>query len=377
MNKKIFMQGNAAITEGAIAAGARFYAGYPITPSTEVAETSSVRLPQVGGIFVQMEDEIASMAAIIGGSCSGKKSYTATSGPGFSLMQENLGVAIMGEVPCVIIDVQRSGPSTGLATKPAQGDVMQAKWGTHGDHGIIAISPSTVQDCFDLMIIAFNLSEKYRTPVIFLTDEIVGHMREGVLIRENGEYEVFERPEPTCDPKDYHPYGHKDGKLAPLASFGSKYQFKINGSTHNEDGYGWADPKNADKVIRHLTNKIDDNKDDIVITREYHMDDAEYVIIAYGGTSRSAISAMEFGRKKGLKIGVLQLITIWPFADKKVSEALLKAKAVFVPELNLGQIIGEIEKFNKNNIPIIGINRVDSHAIDPRDILSRIEQEDK
>lgn len=377
MNKKKFMQGNAAMTEGAIAAGARFYAGYPITPSTEVAETSSVRLPQVGGLYVQMEDEIASMAAIIGASCSGKKSYTATSGPGFSLMQENLGIAIMGEVPCVIIDVQRSGPSTGLATKPGQGDVMQAKWGTHGDHGIIAIAPSTVQDCFDLMITSFNLAEKYRVPVIFLADEIVGHMREGVLIREEGEFEVFERPVPTCDPKDYRPYGHTGGKLAPLASFGSKYQFKINGSMHNDAGYGWADTKNADKVIRHLTDKIENNKDDIVITREYYMEDAEYVIIAYGGSSRSAISAMEFGRKKGLKVGVLQLITVWPFPDKKVAAALSKAKAVFVPELNLGQIIGEVEKFNVNNIPIVGINRVDSHAIDPRDILARIEQEVK
>ena len=358
MSERKFMQGNEAMTEGAIAAGARFYAGYPITPSTEVAETSAVRLPQVGGLYVQMEDEIASMAAIIGASCSGKMSYTATSGPGFSLMQENLGVAVMGEVPCVIIDVQRSGPSTGLATKPGQGDVMQARWGTHGDHGIIALAPSTVQDCFDLMITAFRLAETYRTPVIFLADEL-----------------EVRRPAPAGAPEAYRPYEHPDGALTPLATYGGERVFKINGSMHDETGGPCARPDNADRIIRHLSDKINAHREEIAITRAYRLEDAEYVIVAYGGTARSALSAMELGREKGLKVGVLQLVTIWPLPEKALDAALAGAKAVFVPELNLGQLIGEVRQRNARNIPVVGINRVDSHPIDPRDILASIEEE--
>ena len=373
MSNLKFMQGNEAMTEGAIAAGARFYAGYPITPSTEVAETSSVRLPEVGGIYIQMEDEIASIAAVIGASCSGKKSYTATSGPGFSLMQENLGVAVMAEVPCVIINVQRSGPSTGLATKPGQGDVMQARWGTHGDHGIIALSPSTVQDCFDLMIIAFNLSEKYRTPVIFLADEIVGHVSEQVSIRPSSEVNIFERPTPTCNPTDYNPYDHSNG-LAALASYGSEYVFKINASMHEESGQPSSHPGNADNVVRHLTDKIESNREDIVITRQYQLEDAEHVIVAYGGTARSALTAMELGRAEGLKIGVFQPVTIWPFPQKQLKQAMKNANSLFVAELNLGQIIGEVRKHNPNDIPVIGINRVDGYSIDPRDIIAAIKE---
>lgn len=373
MGEVRFMQGNEAMTEGAIAAGARFYAGYPITPSTEVAETSAVRLPQVGGLYVQMEDEIGSIAAMIGAACAGKKSYTATSGPGFSLMQENLGVAVMGEVPCVIIDVQRSGPSTGLATKPAQGDIMQAKWGTHGDHGIIALSPSTVQDCFDLMVTAFNFSEQYRTPVVFLADEIVGHMREQVVIRTPEEVEVLERPAPTCAPGEYRPYDHTGG-LAPLAAYGGAHVFKINGSMHDEDGRPCARPDNADRVIRHLTNKIEAHRDEITITRSYGMEDAEYVIVAYGGTARSALSAMVLAREKGLKVGVFQLVTIWPFPAEALESVMAGAKAVVVPELNLGQLIGEVMMRNPRNIPVVGLNRVDGHPIDPSAILEKIEE---
>ena len=259
MSRTVFMQGNEAMTEGAIVAGARFYAGYPITPSSEVAETSSIRLPQVGGLYVQMEDELGSMAALIGASCSGKKAYTATSGPGLSLMAENLGVAVMGEIPCVLIDVQRSGPSTGLATKPAQGDVMQSRWGTHGDHGIIVISPSSVQDCFDLMITAFNYAEEYRTPVIFLADAIIGHLEEQCVLREPGEVKIVERRRPACDPAEYKPYDHSHG-LAPLASSGSEYVFKVNGSMRDEMGRPCSRTDNADAVIRHLTDKIEKNK---------------------------------------------------------------------------------------------------------------------
>lgn len=373
MGELRFMQGNEAMTEGAIAAGARFYAGYPITPSTEVAETSSVRLPQVGGLYVQMEDEIGSIAAMIGAACAGKKSYTATSGPGFSLMQENLGVAVMGEVPCVVIDVQRSGPSTGLATKPGQGDVMQAKWGTHGDHGIIAIAPSTVQDCFDLMITAFNMAEKYRAPVIFLADEIVGHMREQVIIRDADEIEVFERPAPTCEVGSYLPYDHSNG-LAPLAGYGGPHIFKINGSMHDATGGPCAKPDNADDVIRHLTDKIEKNVKDITITRSYNMEDAEYVIVAYGGTARSALSAMQLGREKGIKVGVFQLVTIWPFPTEALEAVMGTAKAVVVPELNLGQLIGEVKMRNPRNIPVEGVNRVDGHPIEPVEILEKIEE---
>ena len=373
MSEVHFMQGNEAMTEGAIAAGARFYAGYPITPSSEVAETSSIRLPQVGGLYIQMEDEIGSMAALIGASCSGKKAYTATSGPGLSLMAENLGVAIMSEIPCVVIDVQRSGPSTGLATKPAQGDVMQARWGTHGDHGIIVLSPASVQECFDLMVTAFNLSEQYRAPVIFLADEVIGHLREKVVLRNPDELEIVERKQPTCAPEDYRPYDHSNG-IAPFASFGSEYVFKVNGSMHDELGRPCSRPDNADRYIRHLTNKIEDHKNEIAIVNKFQMDDAEYVIIAYGGTTRSALSAMQLAREKGIRVGVLQLVTIWPVAEKELGEVLDSAKAVFVPEMNLGQFINEIESRNHRNIPVIGINRVDSYAIQPKEILAKIEE---
>lgn len=378
-NKKVkFIQGNEAIAEGAFTAGARFFAGYPITPSSEVAEVSSRRLPQLGGIYVQMEDELGSIAAVIGASVAGKKSYTATSGPGFSLMQENLGVAIMAEIPCVIIDVQRSGPSTGLATKPAQGDVMQSRWGTHGDHGIIAISPSSVQDCFDLTIQAFNLAEKYRTPVVLLADEIVGHMKEKVVLRELGPDEIIDRKKPVCDPKDYKPFDFEgnDG-IAPLAHFGSDYVFKVSASTHDETGNANSKPENADKFVRHYTDKIEKNKEDIVITRKYNLEDAEYVIITFGISTRPALAAMEIARHESKKVGVLQLVTVWPFADDEVKEVCRKAKGVIVPEMNLGQIIREIERVNDRNIPIVGVNKVNSKAITPYEILEGIEEVEK
>lgn len=373
MSEIRFMQGNEAMTEGAIAAGARFYAGYPITPSSEVAETAAIRLPQVGGIYIQMEDEIASMAALVGASCAGVKSWTATSGPGLSLMSENLGVAVMGEVPCVIIDVQRSGPSTGLATKPAQGDVMQARWGTHGDHSIIVLSPSSVQECFDLMIAAFGCSERYRTPVIFLSDEIVGHLREQVVIRAPEELDVVERRRPTCSPEDYRPYDHSDG-IAPLAAYGSEHVFKVNGSMHDELGRPCSRPDNADRIIRHLSDKIERRRDEISITKRYRMDDADHVIIAYGGAARSALSAMEKARALGIRAGVLQLATLWPVPEREIGEAMSRAKAVIVPELNLGQYIGEIEKRSPRDVPVLGVGRVDGHPIQPAEILEKIEE---
>jgi 2-oxoglutarate ferredoxin oxidoreductase subunit alpha len=372
----IFTMGNDAMTSGAIAAGARFYAGYPITPSSEVAELSSVRLPKVGGIYVQMEDELGSMAAIIGASVAGKKAYTATSGPGFSLMQENLGVAVMGEVPCVIINVMRSGPSTGLATKPAQGDLFQAKWGTHGDHGIIAISPSSVQECYDYMITAFNLAEKYRTPVIFLADEIVGHMRESYLKWDVTEADIVNRKKPDCVPEDYRVYdfaGEPDA-IAPLASYGSEYVFRINGSMHDETGAPCSSPENAATFIRHYMEKFENNKDDITIVNQFMMDDAEYAIISFGCSVRPAKAAMKIAREKGLNVGVVQLVTVWPFADAIVEQVCSRVKGVVVPEMNLGQLIGEIHRVSQKDLPIVGVNKVNSDIITPNEILNALRE---
>lgn len=370
-----FAMGNDALAEGAIAAGARFYAGYPITPSSEVAEISSVRLPQVGGIYVQMEDEIGSMAAIIGASTAGVKSYTATSGPGISLMQENLGVAIMSEVPCVIIDVQRCGPSTGVATKPAQGDVMAARWGTHGDHGIIALSPSSVQECYDVTIRAFNLAEKYRTPVFVLADEIVGHMREQYELH-GGEIIDRKQPAPETPGGDFAPFDFEayEDSIAPMPAYGGKHIIRMSGSMHGPYGFAANDGKSADKYIRHYVNKIEKHRDDIVYTEGFELEDADVAIITFGCSVRPAMAAMNIARTKGLKVGVLKLVTIWPFADKEVADVLSKVKAVIVPEMNLGQIRSEVERYNKNGIPVIGINRVDCEIITPNQVLDAIEE---
>lgn len=371
-----FSMGNLAMAEGAIAAGARFYAGYPITPSSEVAEVSARLLPEHGGMYIQMEDEIGSMAAIIGASCAGLKSYTATSGPGFSLMQENLGVAIMGEIPCVIINVMRSGPSTGLATKPAQGDVMQARWGTHGDHGIIALSPSSVQECYDLAIEAFNLAERYRTPVVLLADEIVGHMREQYVQWPVGSADIVGRKQPTGAPADYRVYdfsGQPDG-IAPLAAFGSEYIFRVNGSGHDETGAACGRPDNTDRFIRHYTDKLERNRDQIVHTETLYLDDAEVAVIAYGCSVRPARAAVKAAREKGIQAGLLQLVTLWPLAQREIGGVLGRCKAVVVPEMNLGQIRGEIQRLSDGSIPVVGVNRVDSQIVTPAEILARLEE---
>lgn len=371
---KIFTMGNDAMAAGAISAGARFFAGYPITPSSEVAELSSQRLPAVGGTFVQMEDELGSIAAVIGASAAGKKAYTATSGPGFSLMQENLGVAVMGEVPCVIINVQRSGPSTGLATKPAQGDYMQARYGTHGDHGIIAVSPSSVQECYDYMITAFNLAEKYRTPVVFLADEVVGHMREAYEPWTPGEGDIVNRKAPTGDPADYKLYDFTDesDEIAPMAVYGSPYIYRINGSGHDDKGAPCGTPANANRFVRHYTDKFEHNIDDITIVNRFETGDADIVIVTFGCSTRPAKAAMKEARKKGLKVGLLQIVTVWPFPKKLVSEVCKNAKAVIVPEMNLGQMAGEVEKAVK--VPVTSVNRVDSLIINPGEILAKIEE---
>ena len=373
---KKFIEGNVAIVEGAIAAGARFYAGYPISPSSEIAETTSQLNPKAGGLYVQMEDEISSMAALLGASLAGKKVYTATSGPGISLMQENLGLGVMSELPAVIIDVQRSGPSTGAATKPAQGDIMQARWGIHGDHSIIAISPSSVQDCYDLIITAFNLAEKYRTPVYFLADEVIGHLRETVAEYEPDASQIFNRvqPDPNMDPKDFRPYNYDSNMPAPMASVGDRhFLMRTTGSTHDEKGEFKPTPENINRVTHYLTDKIEKNVADITITRQYKLEDAELGFITFGCSTRSTMSAVDALRAKGVKAGMLQLVTVWPLAEKEIREVLSKCKTVVVPELNLGQMAGEVRKLNDYGCKIIQADRTDGILITPQQIIDSLE----
>ena len=367
------MQGNQAIAEGAIYAGAKFFAGYPITPSSEIATECSEKLIKNGGVYIQMEDELASMAAIVGASLSGVKSLTATSGPGFSLMQENLGMAQMAEVPCVIINVQRSGPSTGLATKPAQADVMQARWGRHGDQAIITLAPSSVQECFDLTVKAFNLSEKFRTPVILLSDEVVSHMRESIVIPKKGEMPVINRKKPTVSPDQYLPFEIKKiGEVAPLAEYGSEYIFHVTSSMHGADGYSNSDPDIAKMKILHLHQKIYNNLDEIVETKQEHIDDMEMLVIAYGFTARAAREAILKAREKDMKVGLLQLISIWPFAEKEIAFLSTKANKILVPEMNLGQVIHEVKSVVGSNYPVYGLNKSNGEVIEPDEILEKI-----
>ncbi len=369
--KRLFMQGNEACAEGALYAGCRFYAGYPITPSTEIAEYLSRTLPRVGGKFIQMEDEIASISAIAGASLAGLKSMTATSGPGFSLKQEGLGYACMAEIPCVIVDVMRGGPSTGYPTGPSQSDVMQAKWGTHGDHPVIAVTPASVQEILSETVRAFNLSEKYRTPVLILFDEIVGHMREPVILPEEGEIEVIDREKPTCPPEEYMPYDARY-EIPPLAAFGEGYRFHVTGLNHKDDGFPTNDPEMIQEGIKRIIRKIDNNKEDIWKNEEYYLDDAEVVVFAYGSTARSAKYAVRELRKKGVRAGLLRALTLWPFPDEALKDACQKARAVVVPELNLGQIVYEVERLV--GCPVEGIYRVDGEPINPMQIMEAMER---
>lgn len=374
-NHAKLMQGNQAIAQAAFYAGARFFAGYPITPSSEIAEECARRLPKLGGVYMQMEDEIASIAAVIGASLSGTKAFTATSGPGFSLMQENLGVATIGEVPCVLIDVQRSGPSTGLATKPAQSDFQQIRWGRHGDQAIIALSPASVSECFTLTVEAFNMAEKYRTPVILAADEIVGHMRENFVIPQPGELAVVDRSQPSVKPWEYKPFDFDSAEVAPLATYGSDYVFHITSSMHGPDGYSNNDPANAAKRVSGLHRKFEAHRDDIVKVREFDMEDAEVVIIAFGAVVRAARAAAIEARKAGIRAGVLQLVTIWPFPDREVLAAANMAELLVVPEMNYeGQMAGEVYKLVGANASLRRVNRYNGQIITPQDILRVIMQ---
>lgn len=370
MNKNIrFVQGNEACVEGALYAGLDFYAGYPITPSTEIAEHLSERLPQVGGKFIQMEDEIASMCAIIGASLTGKKVMTATSGPGFSLKQEAIGYACMAEIPCVIANVQRGGPSTGNPTHVSQGDINQARWGTHGDHAIIALTASNHQDVFKMTVDAFNMSETYRTPVILLFDEAVGHMREKLVIPEKGELEIVDRLRTSvAKDVDYHPYlPREDGRL-PMSDFGAEHRYNVTGLFHDMWGFPSNNPKIVNELLRHLVDKIDNNVQTITRYKEHCLEGAEYILVSYGSSARSAIHLAQNRRSKGEKIGVLELQSLWPFPTELVKEKCSDAKAVLVVEMNMGQVLTQVKAAVKNPDRVFLANRIDGQLITPSDI---------
>jgi len=375
MKSKVrLMQGNEACVEGAIAAGMRFYAGYPITPSTEIAELSAERLPLVGGRFMQMEDEIGGMAAIIGASLTGAKSMTATSGPGFSLKQENIGYASIAEVPCVIVNVQRGGPSTGMPTSPAQGEIMQARWGTHGDHPVIALTPSSVRETFDLTIKAFSFAEKYRTPVTLLMDEVIGHMREKVQLPDPSEIEIIDRKRPDCSSEEYLPYEADNDLVPPMADFGTGYRYHVTGLVHDETGFPSNSTAVADKLIRRLSNKIEIHRDEIESWEEENTEDAEVLILSYGCVARSSKSAMNILRGRGIKVGTFRPITIWPFPEKRLRELAAKVKTIVVPEMNLGQLVLEVERICGCNAKIEKLNKVSCEIIYPEEIVSKIEE---
>ncbi len=339
-----YLDGDHAASEGALAAGCRFFAGYPITPSTEIAERIAARFPMVGGMFVQMEDELASMAAILGGSWAGAKSMTVTSGPGFSLMMENLGLGIMMEVPTVLVNVQRGGPSTGLPTLPGQADMMQARWGSHGDYEVIALSPSSPQEAFDYVIMAFNFSEKYRVPTLVMMDECVGHMTEKVVIPRAEEIEIVPRKWYEGQKKNYLPY-EPDGDMIPwMVKAGDGYRFHTTGLTHDERGYPVMNAETQEKCVHRLVDKIRSRADEIVVLEEDGVDGAEVVVVSYGITSRVTIPAIERARREGIKVGSLRLVTVWPFPENRIRELSKKVKAFVVPEINYGQVCYEVER---------------------------------
>ena len=371
------VQGNEACAEGAIAAGCRFFAGYPITPSSEIPERLSIYLPQVDGVYIQMEDEIASMGAIIGASLAGAKSMTATSGPGFSLMQENLGYACIAEVPCVVVNVMRGGPSTGLPTYPAQGDVMQARWGTHGDHPIIALCPSSVLECFTLTIKAFNYSEKYRTPVILLMDEVVGHMREKVAFPGLGQYEIIDRVKPSVPPEWYLPYEDTSFGVSPMGIFGEGYRYHVTGLIHDIRGFPTLRQDEIEPFLLRLFRKISTHFDDIQLVESYQIEDADLVLIAYGCVARSAHRAMVEARAQGLKVGLMRLITLWPFPRRFVEPLTKAKKTLLVPEMNMGQISREVKRVNQGMTTVLTLNKIDGTIIHPKEILAKIREEMK
>jgi 2-oxoglutarate ferredoxin oxidoreductase subunit alpha len=372
--REVFYQGNEACAEGALYAGCRFFGGYPITPSTEVAELLSRRLPKIGGVFIQMEDEIAAMASVIGASLAGLKSLTATSGPGMSLKLENLGFACITEVPCVILNVMRGGPSTGLPTGPSQSDVMQARWGTHGDHPVIALTPDSVQEIFSETVRAFNLSERLRTPVIILTDEIIGHMREKITIPVEGELEIWDRPRPTCAPEDYKPYDISQGIIPPMADFGSGYRYHVTGLNHDETGFPTNKPELVQPEEERLMNKITENLDIIEKYELLESEGAKVGIMSFGSSARSSRAAISLAKDEGIAVDMLRPITLWPFPSHVMMEIARKVDTIIVPEMNLGQMIEEVERSVKGEAEVTGVHRVDGEPITPGQILEKIRE---
>jgi len=366
------LQGNEAIVEGALLAGCTFFAGYPITPATEISEVMSLRLPAMGGTFIQMEDEIASMGAVVGASLSGAKAMTATSGPGFSLMQENLGFACIAEVPCVVVNVMRGGPSTGLPTHVSQGDAMQARWGTHGDHPIIVLAASTTRECFDLTVKAFNLSEKFRTPVILLTDEVVSHTREKMVISTRDEIDVISRLYPNMPPDWYIPYEDNTRGVPPMSAFGDGYRHHVTGLVHDQRGFPTERPEEVKLFLRRLFRKIRMHFTEIQMFKEQNVEDAELLVIAYGSVARSARSAVREARKRGIKAGLVQLVTLWPFPRRSLVPLMRKTRAVLVPELNMGQISREVKRVRPNKLRVETLNRIDGVLITPDEIVDAL-----
>ncbi len=366
------MNGDEACCEGALAAGCRFFAGYPITPATEVAESMSRRLPEIGGIYIQMEDEIASMAAILGASWGGVKSMTSTSGPGFSLMMENIGLGICTETPCVVCNVQRAGPSTGLPTLVAQGDMMQARWGSHGHYEIIALSPSSPQEMFDFTIRAFNLSEYYRLPVIILADETIGHMNERVIIPQEEDIEIVNRRKPTVSREDYLPYEADADGIAPMANCGDGYRIHVTGLTHDDRGYPAMDAKAQEKMITRLVDKIRKNRDKIIRTQNLYLDDADVVVVSYGISARSAMQAVRDARKDGIKAGLIKLDTIWPFPEELIRSVASRSKAMIMAEINGGQMVLELERSAFGACPVSLVSNFGGRILHPGLILNAV-----
>ncbi|KPL06550.1 2-oxoglutarate ferredoxin oxidoreductase subunit alpha [bacterium SM23_57] len=369
-----YLDGDHACAEGAMAAGCRFVAGYPITPSTEVVERIAQRFPFMGGVFIQMEDEMASMNAILGGSWAGKKCMTVTSGPGFSLMMENLGLGVMMEVPCVLVNVQRGGPSTGLPTMVGQADIMQARWGSHGDYEIIALSPASPQEAFEYTVEAFNLAEQYRVPVLVMMDECVGHMTEKVVIPKPDDIDVVYRKLTTLPPEEYLPYKSDNGLVPDMIVAGEGYKIHTTGLTHDERGYPVMTAECQDKLVRRLVDKIRLNAEKIIHTEETQIDGAEVIVMAYGITSRVAQPAVDKARKEGIKVGQIKLITVWPFPEKRVAQLAKKIKAWVVPEINYGQISLEVERCSAGKAKTIHVPHMGGWVHDPENIYKAIKE---
>ena len=373
MSKARLMQGNEACAEGAIAAGVNFFAGYPITPSTEIAETMAKLLPKTGGKFVQMEDEIASMGAILGASLAGAKAMDATSGPGFSLKQELIGYAACAEIPCVLVDVQRVGPSTGQPTAPSQADVMQARWGTHGDHPIIALAPWSVRETYDVTVMAVNYAERFRTPVILLMDEVVGHLREKVVLPDH--VDVYPRRQPKkTRAEGYEPFTPDEDLVPNVADFGKGYHIHVTGLIHDDTGFPVGSPAITEQSIRRLHEKIDRAGEEIIHTECSFMDDAEYAVVAFGGTARTAYEAVRAARARGEKVGLVRLITIWPFADKVIASLAQKVKGILVAEMNYGQVVGEVRRAANGACPVELCGKYNMQAFEPQEIETAIDK---